>query len=238
VAAVLLGETPPVERILEQGEPETRAALLAAARLAGVELPLAAVGDLLATPGEAAGGRGEAAAAVAHAAELYLLAQDGPQARRLLLAAHPGEALILGRRLHGDPGHVTYAHFDEVEEKLRRRVRTARQPVEIFAMLTASYWGSDGDYVIEVRPKRTVARFAGKPCQLAPAALERLRSFVRTYRVEDLGPLDTAVFDGIQYEYVHLTRDGGRRVFMNNPGSAGGSVYDVLTWVFYDLDCS
>jgi hypothetical protein len=32
----------------------------------------------------------------------------------------------------------------------------------------------------------------------------------------------------MQYEYVHITRSGGRRVFMNNPGLAGtgGSVYD------------
>src|SRR5262245_52326985 len=45
------------------------------------------------------------------------------------------------------------------------------------------------------------------------------------------------VFDGLQYEYAHLTRDGGRRVFMNNPGSAntGGSVYELLVWRFREL---
>ena len=115
-AAVLLGEAAPVERILAQGEADTRAALFAAARLAGTALPVAAVGDLLAKASSTHDGE----AAVARAVELYLEANDSPPARRLLLAVHPGEARILGRRLHGDPGHVTYEHFDAVEEKLRQ----------------------------------------------------------------------------------------------------------------------
>jgi hypothetical protein len=38
----------------------------------------------------------------------------------------------------------------------------------------------------------------------------------------------------MQYEYVHLSRDGGRRVFMNNPGSggSGGTAYDRLCEIF------
>jgi hypothetical protein len=36
------------------------------------------------------------------------------------------------------------------------------------------------------------------------------------------------MLDGFQCEYLHLTRAGGRRVFMNNPAHAPGSPYDEL----------
>jgi len=233
-AAILLGEAAPVERILARGEPVTQVALLAAARLAGAALPVAVVGDLLARADPA----DDDEAAVARAAELYLEANDSPPARRLLLAAHPGEARILGRRLLGDPVESNTEHFEAVEEELRQQVLAANQRgVEIYALLSASYWGSVGDFVIQVRPDRTTASFAGRRCELSPSALARLESFVAAHQVEDLGPLETGVDDGMQYEYLHLNRDGGRRIVMNNPDTAGGSVYDVLTRVFLDLDC-
>ncbi len=45
------------------------------------------------------------------------------------------------------------------------------------------------------------------------------------------------MFDGLQYEYVQLTSNGGRRVFMNNPDRAPeeGAVYPLLTRRFYKL---
>jgi hypothetical protein len=72
---------------------------------------------------------------------------------------------------------------------------------------------------------------------MAKEEFEQLKSFVRSEKVDDLGPLSQMVFDGMQYEYVHLTPTHGRRVFMNNPGvsDSGGSVYDRLCGVFFKL---
>ena len=57
-----------------------------------------------------------------------------------------------------------------------------------------------------------------------------MREFLSENHVDDLPPLNTAVADGMQYEFVRLSREGGRRVFMNNPGfgGSGGSVYQLL----------
>jgi hypothetical protein len=44
-----------------------------------------------------------------------------------------------------------------------------------------------------------------------------LDDWLKENRANDLGPLNLAAVDGMQYEYLHLDREGGRR-FMNNPG--------------------
>ncbi|MDB6003092.1 MAG: hypothetical protein JWR15_79, partial [Prosthecobacter sp.] len=46
-----------------------------------------------------------------------------------------------------------------------------------------------------------------------------LTQFISQNQVDELPPLTLQVDDGIQYEYVSITSAGGRRVFMNNPGS-------------------
>ena len=100
-------------------------------------------------------------------------------------------------------------------------------------MLSDGYWGSAGQIIVRVSGGSAEVTHSTDPARyyvrtLAPAELIGLREFVASSRIEDRGPLATAVSDGMQYEYVHITRSGGRRVFMNNPGLAGtgGSVYD------------
>ena len=73
---------------------------------------------------------------------------------------------------------------------------------------------------------------------LTPDEFNRLLDFIEQHEIDDLPRLDTPVADGVQYEYLHLTPHGGRRIFMNNPDHAAGSVYDVLTSLFLELGCS
>ena len=57
-------------------------------------------------------------------------------------------------------------------------------------------------------------------------------------RIDDLGPFEGGAVDGIQLEFVGLTRNGGRRVFMNNPQLAPGSIYWQLRNTFARLENS
>jgi hypothetical protein len=64
--------------------------------------------------------------------------------------------------------------------------------------------------------------------------------YLRVNAVDGLSPLTLEVYDGIQLEHVHLTRHGGRRVFMNNPGQGrdlqpDDTVYDGLVGIYRDL---
>jgi hypothetical protein len=73
---------------------------------------------------------------------------------------------------------------------------------------------------------------------LTPAQLQSLRQFVSENGVDDLPPFNTRGYSHTQqYQYVHLTRDGGRRVFMDTPFGMerGKSVYERLGQQFDKL---
>ena len=53
--------------------------------------------------------------------------------------------------------------------------------------------------------------------------------------MEALGPLETNVADGIQFEFVRVAPAGGRRVFMNNPSHGRDPVYQKLCETFLAL---
>jgi len=232
VALALLGDQAGESETLEGSDKEAQLALLACARLAREPLPVAIVGKLLKNDDRN----------LALAAESYLESEDSAEARKLVLALHPGEALILGARQGFDPGHHTFGQFDNLENQLRDEVRKPDGDDEIFALLSAGYWGDAGQIVIRVRQGKAEL-FTYKDRSrlwrraLGADELKSLRAFIAENRVDDLAPLNTLVFDGMQYEYAHLTRDGGRRVFMNNPGTAntGGSVYDLLVERFREI---
>src|SRR5262249_53532294 len=130
-----------VGRILRREDEGAAAMLLAAARLGRVPLPLEAVGKLMNGP----------AGTVATAAERYLLADDGAEARKLVLAKHKGEILVLGGRMSYDPGHYSYQTLDKGIETLRVRMRATGGPDEIFALTGTGYWGGPGGLTIEVK---------------------------------------------------------------------------------------
>ena len=64
--------------------------------------------------------------------------------------------------------------------------------------------------------------------ELTGQELADLRQFLETNKIDNLGPFDSNSNDGIQLEFVRLTRNGGRRIFMNNPQLARNSIYSQL----------
>ncbi len=228
VAAVLLADTRIEETILKGRDSRARKALLASARLVRETLDLELVEALLAST----------EAELALVAERYLIADDGPAARRVVLAHHHGKARILGFREGIDPERSRFPQFDARETKLRREVLRAHGPDEIYAFLIAN----SEEYIVRVRNGR--ARLKGRDVSgrsfrraLTPAEFNHLKTFIDDRGVDDLGPLNASGDYNTEYEYLHLTRDGGRRVFMINPGLGGsaGSVYDLLVHLFLEF---
>lgn len=213
IIALLVQDDARIHQILDKGPPEAQAMLLACARLKRAPLPLGKVAGLLEFKH----------ILCARAAERYLEAEDSPQARSLLQRRFKGEARILGARMSFDPGHHAYGDLDRTQDMLRQRVLGAKQPLEILALLSAGYWGDAGQVWIEISAdKATLVNDQGgqrfRTRELTAAELAELRAYVSQNQIDDLPPLNLPVDDGIQYEYIHLSADGGRRVFMNNPG--------------------
>jgi hypothetical protein len=228
-AAVLSGDPRQKSAILDGNDAAAQRALLAGARLVREPLPVVKVGRLLK----------KGSPAVALAAERYLESEDSPAARQLVYARHPGEALILGARHDFDPGHNNYEALDAWEKGLRAEVLGQDGPQEIYALFIAGYGRTGGQVVVRLRRDGAeVSVHVGKEApdvrQLKPAELAALRASVTADKVDDLPPLNRVAFDGLQYEYLHLTKDGGRRVFMNNPNE-DDAAYDRLLGSFSKL---
>jgi hypothetical protein len=81
-------------------------------------------------------------------------------------------------------------------------------------------------------PDTPEAHATVKKAHDAAAEWESFLAFLGGYRVDDLPPLDSQAFTtGPRYEYLHLTRRGGVRVFMIHPGAFSGTlgtIYDRL----------
>src|SRR5262245_24107064 len=86
VAAAILNDEREWKSALNGGDAKAQLALFACARLLRDKLPIELVGRLLDSPNRP----------LANAAESYLEVEDSPEARKLILARHPGEAYIVG----------------------------------------------------------------------------------------------------------------------------------------------
>jgi hypothetical protein len=172
----------------------------------------------------------------------YLVAEDSPRAREIFSAKSRSLVIVGARQGGGDPGHHSYTDFDKREGELLSLMSGYGSYDEVYALLTAGYWGDGGQTVIARKGDSLTITFYDDGARryrrnLKKEEFEQLKSFVQSEKVDDLGPLSQTVFDGMQYEYVHLTAAQGRRVFMNNPGDSdsGGSVYERLCGLFYKL---
>jgi HEAT repeat protein len=206
-----------INQVLARQDRFARLGMLAVARLARVELPLGPIANWLASEDQQ----------LARAAELYLEANDSAQARTEIWRLAPGAAKILGARWYFDPGHFTFGAFDETESKLRDAVLGKKGPEAIYALLSEGYWGSNGQRVLFVENGKTILRAADgngrtRECEIPEREMKSLIDWLQHERIEDLPPFDAGAFDGMQWEFVRLTRDGGRRIFMNNPPEGGG----------------
>jgi hypothetical protein len=221
IAAIALDDADAIHDVLENGSPEARQGLFAAARL--VREPLK-IHDVVA----ASKGAESAAAAL-------LEVLNTSESRAALASLRPGEAVIWGERPWEDPGHTTFAYFDGWEEQLRALAKK-RTYERIYALSVASYWG--GNHEIALLGERGDALLLirdGNTKKLEPAVAARVRTLLAEVKPDDLPFYETGIADGAQFEFVSLTADGGHRLFMNNPPSDKGDPYGRLVGELSEL---
>ena len=225
IAAVLIGDIPGEQRILAGNDVEAQRALLAAARFVGDRLPVANVVALF--------GKSQPLDA---AVEAFLIADDSPAARAIVQKRHPNEILILGWR-RSDPSG-TYQDFSEWENDVLQRFRVS-DAREIYALGSGTTWNAPSESVaeIEVRANGATIAISGDPqprAALRNAVAKDFLGFLAASQFDDLGPV-SAPGEGTQYEYLHLTRTSGRRVFLGLPLRAPASPYDEIVRRFESL---
>jgi hypothetical protein len=122
----------------------------------------------------------------------------------------------------------------------------ANAPDEIFALLRLSGGelnpaGNAEQIVIERRGDAATMTRQGAGVQyisrpLSADEFRRLKTFIDSEKVDELGPVSAMAFDVFSLtEYVHLTRTTARRVYMRNFSFTSYSTYGKLREEFFRL---
>jgi hypothetical protein len=229
IAAVLLGDQAIMKRILSNGGPDAQIALLSVARAGLIPLPLDLVMELASRK----------PSTLAASADRYLEAMDTTEAREAFWALHPGEIRIVG--MPTDTAFHTRA-TQRWEERLRQEMLRNQDLDEIVAIEITSNWGPGPSWVL--RQKRGKAYLTAshqptmKPRALKPSKAtevllpesdaQAFLSLISKERIDDLPPLQQSVLDAPEWTYLHLTRRGGKRIYMNFPQSRPTTPYGRL----------
>ena len=205
IGAVVLDDPVLGQGILNSEDEPAQIALLAGARLTQMALPAELVGPFLRHKNPL----------LAQAAETYLLADDGHEARELLWQRHPNEAFITGWR-ENIYGSEVFQALIKNEEKLREEVLKENGPTEIFAILSNV---ADQGVILRVYSDKAIcteyedaARYRERSVPKAEVAA--LKDFLTTGGFFERGP---------NFEWCHhmcpiselltVTKEKGRRVF-------------------------
>lgn len=249
LAAAILNEEDKLKNVLTGHDVAAQLALLAAARYIRAKLPVDLVGKLMANAG------------LTLAAENYLETEDSAEARKLVWARHPGEAKILGQRFLNEetirpPHSGSLARVDgpptlsKWEEKAREEIRRPTGPTEIYAVVSSYNPGINNSIIVRVgkdRAEISLHQAEGRRLYRAldSSELQELKDLTSREEIENLGPENLFGQAGfiphgpaMQYEYLRLTKDGGRRIMLSQfrrEPKKDATLYEQLSGFFYRL---
>jgi hypothetical protein len=235
VAAAVLDDEREQRETLAGADTKAQLALLAGARYLRGKLPVELAGKLLNSTNRA----------LAKAAESYLEVEDSAEARKLVLARRRGEAYILGdiTPLANDP---YFKSVREWEEAMRDEIKSDAGLEAIYAM--AQPGSPDTFKAVVIRVRGGTAEISLHDVEgrrevrhLTGSEFEELKIFTSRQEVEDLGPANDVGGSGsAKYEYLRLTKDGGRRIVLERPRRAPKepTLHEELSGLFYRLSKS
>jgi hypothetical protein len=238
VAASILNDEREWKVILENGDAKAQLALLACSRYLRDKLPV----ELAAIPLRSPNG------ALAKAAESYLEIEDSPEARKLILARHPGEAYIVGDLTAAGDDDTSIEAARSWEDELRKEMQSRSDLEAVYAVALIGQMEHRFRVIIRVRGGKvemSVHETEGRRNVrlLTDREFDELKSFTSQQKIEDLGPENYALEDykeRLKYEYLRLTKEGGRRIFLDDLRRApkNPTLHQELSGLFYRLSRS
>ncbi len=210
--------------ILSGTDVEAQAVLLACARLTSDTLPVELVEPLMTTAAEAS-------------VRAYLIALDTEEAQ-VALRRHPkGSPPILGRS-GGRLAQLTQAP----EKQMREILKDEPEVTDIYALFTTGYYEGYGHFVLRVgKAKAEMYWYKGDETYrlrtLSVREREEFLDFIEREKIDSLKMLNNFSTRKVECHYVHLSREGGRRVHFYSPAQtvAKGQPYEALVDQFRSL---
>jgi HEAT repeat protein len=233
IAAIMMGERDSQFGILKGKDMKAQIALLAGASYLIEKLPIELLKDLIASPDKT----------LAQAVENYLEVEGGAAARKLILARRPNESKILGDTSCLADYQNDLGDLKAWEEKLRGELLAPGGVEEIYALAPAVPSERLKGMVVRVRRgKAEVSVYdiegSRKTRPLDESEFRELKDFTSRPEVEDLGPESWRINKPIiPYEYLRLTKEGGRRVILAGYRSTPKypSLHEKLADLFYRI---
>ncbi|HEU0184120.1 MAG TPA: HEAT repeat domain-containing protein, partial [Blastocatellia bacterium] len=232
IAAIMMEDRDIQIGILKGKDVKAQIALLAGARYLIEMLPTELLRGLIASPEKT----------LAQAVENYLEVEGGA-ARGLTLARRPNESKILGDISCLADYKNELGDLKAWEEKLRGELLAPGGVEEVYALAPAVPSERLKGMVIRVRHgKAEVSVYdvegSRKTRRLDEGEFRELKDFTSLPEVEDLGPESWRINKPIiPYEYLCLTKEGGRRVILTGYRSAptSPSLHEKLADLFYRI---
>ena len=235
IAPCLLEDAAGMEAVLDSGNGQAKAALLACTRLIRAQLSVLKVAVNLKSSNKL----------LALAAERYLEAEDSPEARTILLSLYPNQAKILGAKttfevngMSATPGKLLaavfasvspyfaseeYAYstfnyessFLEAEKRLQKEVLTNPELIGVYAY---------GNSFVHIYNDRVVFSWSDDPARYRERALEQnewenLKRYLAHYDVDKLPPFLACTGECDSFQLLMLSKHGGRRIFAKTSDS-------------------
>jgi HEAT repeat protein len=233
IAAIVLGDHNSQMEILKGKDLQAQIALLAGARYLIEKLPIDLLGDLIARPDKN----------LAQAVENYLEVEGGAAARKLILARHSNEKQIMGDISSLADYQKELGDLKIWEEKLRAETLAPGGAEEIYALAPAVPSKRLKSLVIRVRQGKAEisiydAEGNRKLREMDESEFRELKEFTSRPEVEGLGPESWRIKKPIvPYEYLCLTKEGGKRVILTGYRSApkSPSLQEKLADIFYRI---
>jgi hypothetical protein len=231
LAACLSEEETVYGSVLAKPDDTAKTAMLGCARLIRAKLSVTEIGGYLNSPNKL----------LALSAERYLESEDSLEARRLILAKRPNEALILGARrafvwgkgtkysevltrVFQSTGNQRFADFEyteiiSAEEKLRKELLENPDLLVIYGLLPNL---SEGQQVVRVYKNKVTFTFYEDEARYLERTLtskeyEDFTRFLTDENVDSYAPFSFDCYGCPATEFVMFGRNGGRRVFYENP---------------------
>jgi len=146
----------------------------------------------------------------------------------------PNESVIRGASFGGA--------FERNETALLKRLKEPNGPSEIYALFGHAEYAGDSHGIVEVYTGGGGGEYwlrldkdNGKTHsrQLTATEVEQLK-VLAAKKIDELLPSEREGFAGRMFQYVHLTKDGGQRVFLNRPNgrTSGGAVHQEIVRQF------
>ncbi|QJE96267.1 hypothetical protein [Luteolibacter luteus] len=213
LAAVLSNDDDAIGVVLSGQDREAKLAALSAADYAGSSIGTEYLSALLSNEDDA----------LREATEAYVKRSKLPEVMAFRELKMPS----------WDPATGNYNMFYGTVNRLATQLKITEQPMEVFALLSSIQGMSSTSWLLVVYPSRTIAvKNPGDgsifTCEVPANQLGQVRSFIQTYRSDDLPDLELPAEDGIQYLYVHTSNTGTKTVSMDNPPESRDG---ILEWI-------